>query len=134
MLHFSNSQGLPLPEQSVCKITRQLMRSLVYMHMNNVVHADVKLENCLFGSDNIDSLHLVDFGLSLNIREISEIPEGVRGTLNYMAPEILTADRERPIMPQLSDRTDVWAAGVVLFTLSCGFLPFKGETQNEIVQ
>jgi len=129
LLRYANTQGLPLPEQSVNKITRQLMRSLVYMHMNNVVHADVKLENCLFGSDSIDSLHLVDFGLSMLVRDLSEIPEGIRGTLNYMAPEILTADRARPIMPQLSDRTDVWAAGVVLFTLSCGFLPFNGTTQ-----
>lgn len=110
------------------------MRALVYMHMNNVVHADVKLENTLFGSDDLESLHLVDFGLSMNIRNLTEIPEGARGTLSYMAPEILTADRNRPIMPQLSDRTDVWAAGVVLFTLSCGFLPFNGTTQNEIVQ
>ena len=128
LLSFVNSNVRPLPELQVNIITRQLMRALVYMHMRNVVHADVKLENCLFGSDKIDSLHLVDFGLSLNIRDLSEIPEGIRGTLNYMAPEILTADRNRPIMPQLSDRTDVWAAGVVLFTLSCGFQPFSGST------
>ena len=126
LLRYSNTNGLPLPELSVNIITRQLMRALVYMHMSNVVHADVKLENCLFGLDSLESLHLVDFGLSLNIRNLSEIPEGARGTLSYMAPEILTADRNRPIMPQLSDRTDVWAAGVVLFTLSCGFLPFNG--------
>ena len=75
------------------------MRALVYLHKQNVVHADVKLENCLFGSNDIDSLHLVDFGLSLNVRDASSIPEGVRGTLNYMAPEILTANRDMPIMP-----------------------------------
>lgn len=69
------------------------MRALVYLHRKNIVHADVKLENCLFGSEEIDSLHLVDFGLSLNIKPLSQIPEGVRGTLNYMAPEILTANR-----------------------------------------
>ena len=69
------------------------MRALVYLHRKNVVHADVKLENCLFGSDDVESLHLVDFGLSLNIRDVSKIPEGVRGTLNYMAPEIITANR-----------------------------------------
>ena len=69
------------------------MRALVYLHKKHVVHADVKLENCLFGSDEIDSLHLVDFGLSLNIRDISKIPAGLRGTLNYMAPEILTANQ-----------------------------------------
>ena len=70
LLRFANRQGLPLPELTVNKITCQLMRALVYMHMNSIVHADVKLENCLFGSDNIDSLHLVDFGLSMNIREL----------------------------------------------------------------
>ena len=75
------------------------MRALNYLHSSNVVHADVKLENCLFGSDSIDSLQLVDFGLSVNIRDINSLPEGVRGTLNYMAPEILVADRTKPIMP-----------------------------------
>ena len=60
--------------------------------------------------------------------------EGVRGTLNYMAPEILQADRQKPIMPQLCDRTDVWAAGVVLFVLSLGFLPFNGPTQLDIIK
>jgi serine/threonine protein kinase len=99
-----------------------------------VVHADVKLENCLFANDQIDSLQLVDFGLSLNIRDCREIPDGIRGTLNYMAPEILLADQGKPIMPQISYRTDVWAAGVIFFTLSMGFLPFNGTTQLEVIQ
>ena len=76
LLRYCNNTGLPLPELSVNIITRQLMRALVYMHMNNVVHADVKLENTLFGSDDLESLHLVDFGLSMNIRNLTEIPEG----------------------------------------------------------
>lgn len=110
------------------------MRALSYLHRRNVVHADVKLENLLFSSDQIDSLHLVDFGLSINIRNVDDIPQGARGTLNYMAPELLQCDLSRPIMPQLCDRTDVWAAGVVLFTLSCGFLPFNGSSQEHIIK
>jgi len=51
-----------------------------------------------------------------------------------MAPEILLADQGKPIMPQISYRTDVWAAGVIIFTLSMGFLPFNGTTQMEVIQ
>ena len=111
-----------------------LLRALVYLHQNKVVHADVKLENCLFGNDQADSLHLVDFGLSINIRDTSENLEGVRGTLNYMAPELLLASSEKQIITQISDRTDVWATGVVIFTLSCGYLPFNGSSQKDIIQ
>ena len=126
LLNYCNRRGLPLPPDDINVITRHLIRALVYLHNNNVIHADVKLENCLFASDSIDSLHLVDFGLSMNTRNISEIISGIRGTLNYRAPEILTADQNKPMLPQIGDRADVWAAGVVLFTLSVGFLPFNG--------
>lgn len=51
-----------------------------------------------------------------------------------MAPEILLADRSQPMMPQVSDKTDVWAAGVVLYTLACAELPFKGTTQRQIIE
>ena len=66
------------------------MRALAYLHSQNVVHADIKLENCLFASQSLDSLHLIDFGLSMNIRSVQDIPQGTRGTLNYMAPELLS--------------------------------------------
>ena len=53
--------------------------------------------------------------------------------MNYMAPELLLADRSRALMPQLSDRTDVWAAGVILYTMCVGVMPFNGTTQQEVI-
>lgn len=128
LLQYCNKYGIPLSEKETYTIIVGLIRALVYLHNDGVVHADVKLENLLFQTKNVDSLHLVDFGLSLNIRDSREVPKGMRGTLNYMAPEIICADRQKPIMPQVCDRTDVWAAGVVLFVLSLGFLPFNGSS------
>lgn len=99
LLQYCNKHSLPFAEDKACIIIRQLFRALRYLHGKNVVHADVKLENCLFGSEELDSLHLVDFGLSMNVRDTSGVTDGIRGTLNYMAPELLMADRSRPIMP-----------------------------------
>jgi len=109
------------------------MRALRYLHGRNITHADVKLENCLFGSESLDSLHLVDFGLSVNIKDFQDVSEGSRGTLNYMAPELFFIDRSKPILAQLWPQVDVWAAGVILYTLSCGFLPFNGTTPEQVV-
>ena len=61
------------------------------------------------------------------------MPQGQRGTFIYMAPEILTVDPNRPLMLQLSDRTDVWAAGVILFILVTGDYPFNGASTDDIV-
>lgn len=81
----------------------------------------------------MDSLKLVDFGLSLNIQLLRQMPQGQRGTFIYMAPEILTVDPSRPIMLQLSDRIDVWAAGVILYSLVIGEFPFTGMSTDDII-
>ena len=65
MLNFCNNLGFPVPENVACKITLQLLRALKYLHKNSVVHADVKLENILLSENNLESLRLIDFGLSL---------------------------------------------------------------------
>lgn len=95
-----------------------------------MVHADVKLDNCLFASDDIESLRLVDFGLSYKMKSFDDIPEGVRGTLNYMAPEIITNNRQvmMSMQGETAQKVDVWAAGIILFTMTLGFLPFNGQT------
>ena len=113
---------------------RSVMRALRYLHSNGMCHADVKLENCLFSSLNLDSLHLIDFGLSVNTKRPREIPSAMRGTLNYMAPELLSCTCSKPLVKNLCTSIDVWAAGVMLFTLACGFLPFDGSSKEEIVQ
>ena len=101
----------------------------------NVVHADVKLENCLFANgQDIESLRLVDFGLSYKMKSVDDIPEGVRGTLNYMAPEILLSGNSGNIglKGENAQKVDVWATGIILFVLTMGFYPFSGQSQQEI--
>jgi len=111
------------------------MRALSYLHGRGITHADIKLENCLFASDRLDSLRLVDFGLSFNIKDHREVSVGSRGTLSYMAPELLLLNRSQPVyVAELLPQVDVWSAGVILFILTCGHFPFLETTHDEVVR
>jgi MAP/microtubule affinity-regulating kinase len=92
-----------------------------------LIHRDLKLENILLAKKNSNLIKIVDFGIAgiainLNVEKINV------GSLRYMAPETLTG-HSRQIGPFI----DVWAMGVILYTLVTGEMPFKGQTNKEIL-
>lgn len=90
LLDYVNKQGLPMHESAVFSISSQLLRALKYMHGKNVIHADIKLENVLLPLENsIESLRLIDFGLSYRKMARDDLLKVTSGTLSYMAPEML---------------------------------------------
>ena len=77
-------------ESAVFVIAIQILRALKYMHSKNVIHSDIKLENILLAEPNsVDSLRLIDFGLSYKKMARDDLLKVTSGTLNYMAPEML---------------------------------------------
>lgn len=89
----------------------QLLRALAFAHEQNVIHCDVKPENLLLFSNG--RLRLTDFGISkIAQRTVSAFGEG---TVGYMAPE--------QAMGRPSLRSDVFAAGLVLWQMFSGYLP-----------
>ncbi len=97
----------------VVEIGEQILTGLVEVHRHGVVHGDIKPENVVIGADD-DKARLLDFGLA---RTSAEVPVGVAGTPCYMAPEMLLDGRPATV------RTDVYAAGVVLYEMLTGQLP-----------
>jgi calcium-dependent protein kinase len=86
----------------------------------------VKPENLLFESDAPDAhLKLVDFGLSC-LRTIKE-GEAISpvGSVLYMAPERFANEA--------TEKSDIWSAGVVLFIMLSGRIPFQGKTDAETI-
>ena len=96
LITYRANKGIPLTEQNCINIMRQIFEGLVYLHKNNLLHRDLKLENILLRSfDCLDnSVLLADFGLSLKLgAEPYNNPEERCGTMSYMAPEILKGQK-----------------------------------------
>ncbi|XP_050520083.1 serine/threonine-protein kinase GL21140 [Daktulosphaira vitifoliae] len=111
-------------ERDTRLMTRNLASALAYLHSMDIVHRDVKPENLLVEFDergHVLHLKLADFGLS---QKVTEPLYMVCGTPTYVAPEILTQEG-------YGVKIDVWAAGVILYILLCGFPPFVSENNSQ---
>ena len=89
----------------------------------NIIHRDIKLENILI--DNEGVVKIADFGISHEITpEDKKGVKGVCGTIAYMAPEMLGGKR-------YDTSVDIWSAGVLLYVMIYGCLPFQGKNPPE---
>ena len=118
----------PLPEGEVLRLGAQLADGLSAAHAEGVVHCDLKPANLKLtrGGDlkildfGIAKLRLTPAGDTSALETLTSTKREVVGTLPYMAPEQLRAER-------VDGRTDIWAAGVVLCEMATGSRPFKGD-------
>jgi serine/threonine protein kinase/Tfp pilus assembly protein PilF len=112
-----------LPEEEIVRLGIQLADALAAAHEQGVIHRDLKPANIRITADGW--LKILDFGLAKLYVPVSSgavtasMSESMRfaGTLPYMAPEQVRGEK-------LDARTDIWAAGAVLFEMATGHRPF----------
>lgn len=112
-----------LEENDAKRITKQILDGLKYCHTRCITHRDIKLENILM--DENDNVKLIDFGFSTCIPNEKKI-KLFCGTPSYMAPEIVRKTE------YCGPPADIWALGVLLFTILSGQFPYRGATDEEL--
>jgi CheY-like chemotaxis protein len=115
-----------LSMSSTLAIATQLGHSLAVAHEHGVIHRDIKPQNLLLDADGV--LKVMDFGISRLAERASTITEAglVIGTPAYMPPEQLMAE-------EVDARSDLYAAGVVIYECLTGQTPFQGSTVISLV-
>ena len=114
-------------EAEACPIMLQLVSAICYSHMNNIVHRDLKPENIMLENSNEETplIKLIDWGGARYFSKNKKMST-IKGTPYYIAPEV--------IKEVYDEKCDIWSLGVILYVLLCGYPPFNGDTDVEIMQ
>jgi len=101
----------------------QLINALEYIHSKGVAHRDLKPENLLLTTKK--SIKIIDFGLSNFFEGNIASLETPCGSPSYASPEIIKGEIYNGF------KIDVWASGIILFAMLCGYLPFDDDEEEE---
>ena len=120
-------------ENQLAVLFYQLFSGLCYLHANNIVHRDLKLENILISeierdketNKNLFWIKIIDFGTA-KIFEKNKSEKAVVGSSYYIAPEVL--------QKHYNEKCDTWSAGIILYMLIVGRAPFDGKDDDEIIE
>lgn len=120
---IEKSSLLPLSETLAA--VRQTALALEHAHRQQVVHRDVKPENILYDQTN-GRVKVMDFGVA-RLTDLDRTRTGrVLGTPAYMSPEQLAGEH-------IDFRSDLFSLGVVLYELTTGQRPFRGDSLADIM-
>jgi len=113
-------------ENEAAGIMKQLLSAINYIHKNNIVHRDLKPENILLDTKKNNIIKIIDWGTARFFdKDKNKKMNKISGTPYYIAPEVL--------FEKYDEKCDVWSCGVIMYILLCGYPPFNGETDNEIL-
>ena len=113
-----------LTERQACRFFQEIINSIEYLHSLNIVHRDLKPENLLLDKiNNKITLKLIDFGIS-NCYSPEKLLNTPCGTASYAPPEMHRGEEYYGLL------SDVWSAGVVLYAMAFGYLPFCEDDED----
>ena len=109
-------------------IFREVAKALAYAHRSGVIHRDIKPANVLVSKKG--EVKFLDFGVASLVGEDDGLtkPGMTIGTLSYLAPEIIENAQKA------DQRSDIYAASVLLYEMVTGQLPFLGDDELDLAK
>ena len=114
------SEHAPLSQDTLVNIGIQICDALDHAHSNQIVHRDIKPHNILI--TNTGKVKVTDFGIARAVTEATvTYTGGFMGSVHYLSPEQAKGD--------ITDyKSDLYSAGVVLYEMATGHVPYEGES------
>ena len=98
-------------------VFKQIIDALVFLHEKGIAHRDLKPDNIIVDHD--DHVKIIDFGLSTD--QAFQLRETYCGSLAFASPECVRH------IPYSATKSDVWSAGLILYSMLVGGLPWKSR-------
>ena len=112
-------------ESDAIQVMKQLLLAVNYIHSQSIVHSDLKPENILLDTKKDNIIKIIDWGAARFFDKTKKMNK-INGTPYYIAPEVLAE--------QYDEKCDIWSCGVIMYILLCGYPPFNGETDDQILE
>ena len=110
------------------KIIKNIGNVLEYMHVNHMIHRDLKPGNIII--DNNYNTYLIDYGIAKICANKKNVMTSTKGTLNYLAPEsfeVKNLTENEEVISIVSPKVDVWAFGCLISYIFSGEVPWENE-------
>ncbi|MBQ3089205.1 MAG: Stk1 family PASTA domain-containing Ser/Thr kinase [Oscillospiraceae bacterium] len=120
---YMEKRGGPLNWREAVHFMTQIMQALRHAHSRGIVHRDIKPQNIMVLRDG--SAKVTDFGIARIVDSQKTVTKEAFGSVHYVSPEQAEG-------AQVDARSDIYSAGVVLYEMLTGCLPFDGDTPLSI--
>ena len=131
-------------EEIVQYLMKQIVSAIYYLHMNKIVHRDLKLDNILLNFPNENDkanlnmlkaeIKLIDFGFATRLRTVNgNLANTILGTPSNMEPHMLRdMENQRPSLKGYNEKVDIWSLGTLCYEMLVGRMAFAGHSMEEL--
>ena len=142
LAEYKLKKGSAFPQKMIQFFVKQIVQGLIYIHSNNIIHRDIKLDNILLNfppntkKENRDyhlaQIKIIDFGLSTD----SNLATSLVGSPIYMDPVILEKYKKSGGVEKFKrydKKADIWSLGAVTYEMLTGEVLFNAGSLPELI-